>query len=171
MYYEESDLCKRVSERGVQVGYTPSAHVMHHVGGSSRSKPWWFFRAMRVSRTTYAKKHLSSIRTNNVVLHCSYRICSAYSVIRGVQVLFIRDYEITAETCCFPTSNVLDLIWKQEEYENPGYNIKNPLAFNRWCPHLYVPCSFWACSQRDTMSILLHQKREASRLILVRLHR
>ncbi|MCE2502600.1 MAG: glycosyltransferase family 2 protein [Chlorobi bacterium] len=59
MYYEESDLCKRALEYGVRVGYTPSSRVMHHVGGSSRSKPWWFFRAMRTSRMIYAKKHLS----------------------------------------------------------------------------------------------------------------
>ncbi len=59
MYFEEADLCTRIAERGYRIRYTPEAVVMHHVSASSGDRPWWFFRAMRNSRMTFVRKHLS----------------------------------------------------------------------------------------------------------------
>lgn len=59
MYFEEADLCTRIAEWGYRIRYTPEAVVMHHVSASSGDRPWWFFRAMRRSRMTFVRKHLS----------------------------------------------------------------------------------------------------------------
>ncbi len=59
MYFEESDLCKRISNRGLQVIHQPDARVIHLISQSSRSHPWWFYRIVRRSRRVFARKHLT----------------------------------------------------------------------------------------------------------------
>lgn len=60
MYYEESDLCKRVAQLGHGARYTPSARVLHLISQSSRSHPWWFHHILRRSRMIYARKHMTT---------------------------------------------------------------------------------------------------------------
>jgi GT2 family glycosyltransferase len=59
MYYEECDLCRRVWDAGSTVSFVPEARVVHFEGASSSDTPWWFFRAMRNSRTVYAHKYFN----------------------------------------------------------------------------------------------------------------
>ena len=74
MYFEECDLCRRIADEGRTTGYLPDARVMHHAGASSRSRPWWYFRALRDSRTTYARKHMNPLQRGMVfcIVHSGY---------------------------------------------------------------------------------------------------
>lgn len=74
MYFEECDLCRRMADEGYRIGYLPDARVMHYAGGSSRSRPWWYFRALRDSRTVYARKHMNPLQRGMVfcIVHSGY---------------------------------------------------------------------------------------------------
>lgn len=76
MYYEESDLCKRVAELGYQARYTPSARVLHLISQSSRSHPWWFHHILRRSRMIYARKHMTPAERFAMasIVHAAYAL-------------------------------------------------------------------------------------------------
>lgn len=76
MYFEECDLCRRITDRGYRIGYLPDAKVVHFEGGSSRSRPWWFFRALRESRMIYARKHMNGLQQAAVfaIVHSGYAL-------------------------------------------------------------------------------------------------
>ena len=76
MYFEECDLCRRITEGDYRIGYLPSARVVHYEGGSSRSRPWWFFRALRESRMVYARKHMNVVGQAAVftIVHTGYAL-------------------------------------------------------------------------------------------------
>ena len=93
MYYEESDLCTRIREIGYSVHYVPDARVMHHVSASSKSRPWWLFRAMRVSRMTYARKHFSPLVIPFIplIVHTGYALRIVLFSIIGIFNPRVRD--------------------------------------------------------------------------------
>jgi len=76
MYYEESDLCKRVAELGYSARYTPTARVLHLISQSSRSHPWWFHHILRRSRMIYARKHMTAPErfAMAAVVHAAYAL-------------------------------------------------------------------------------------------------
>lgn len=76
MYFEECDLCRRITDLGYTIGYVPDAQVVHYEGGSSQSRPWWFFRALRESRMIYARKHLGLVGQAAVgcIVHVGYAV-------------------------------------------------------------------------------------------------
>lgn len=41
MYFEDTDLCRRINQAGFQVVYLPTARVMHHHGRASARQPWY----------------------------------------------------------------------------------------------------------------------------------
>jgi N-acetylglucosaminyl-diphospho-decaprenol L-rhamnosyltransferase len=57
MYYEEVDLCRRLSATGATTRYAPDARI-HHVGGAStRRDPAVMQRTMFRSLATYMRRH------------------------------------------------------------------------------------------------------------------
>lgn len=76
MYYEESDLCKRVKTLGFSAHYVPEARVLHLVSQSSRAHPWWFFKILRQSRMIYARKHMTPAARVSMALlvHLAYGV-------------------------------------------------------------------------------------------------
>lgn len=74
MYYEESDLCMRVSNLGFKAHYSPGAHVLHLISQSSRTHPWWFHHILRRSRMIYARKHMTASQriAMATVVHAAY---------------------------------------------------------------------------------------------------
>lgn len=76
MYFEEADLCSRISARGHRILYVPEARVMHHSNASSSDRPWWLFRAMRESRMTFVRKHrgLPTRLLLPVLVHTGYLV-------------------------------------------------------------------------------------------------
>ena len=76
MYFEEADLCTRIREAGYTIFYVPGARIMHHVSASSSTRPWWLFRAMRVSRRTFARKHLPAWQRPliEIIVHTGYLV-------------------------------------------------------------------------------------------------
>lgn len=79
MYYEEFDLCHRVHDAGYRIRYVPTARVEHLVRGSSQTKPWWFYRVLRVSRAIYARKHMGRLQA--VALAAIYHAAYALRII------------------------------------------------------------------------------------------
>ncbi len=93
MYYEESDLCTRIREEGFSILYVPTARVMHHVSASSSSRPWWLFRAMRISRMTYARKHFTPFvrPVISLIVHSGYALRILLFLLIGVFNPRLRD--------------------------------------------------------------------------------
>ena len=56
LYFEDTDLCRRVREAGLSVFYLPDAEVLHQTGGSSRSKPRAIW-LLHKSAFLYHRKH------------------------------------------------------------------------------------------------------------------
>lgn len=91
MYFEESDLCKRVASLGFRSRYIPSAKVLHFISQSSRSRPWWFHHIIRQSRMIYARKHMSPAARLGmaVIVHSAYALrIPLYSVVGLIKPRF-----------------------------------------------------------------------------------
>jgi N-acetylglucosaminyl-diphospho-decaprenol L-rhamnosyltransferase len=56
MYFEDADLCRRAREAGLAVYYVPTILVVHHAGGSTRSRPRAVWR-LHKSAFLYHRKH------------------------------------------------------------------------------------------------------------------
>ena len=56
-YYEDVDWCKRIGDAGYRIYYVPSAQVMHHWQGTSRSVSTLAYRAGQDSVRYYFRKH------------------------------------------------------------------------------------------------------------------
>ena len=56
MYFEDADLCRRVCEARWSVYYLPEVEVVHHAGGSSRSRPRAIWD-LHKSAFLYHRKH------------------------------------------------------------------------------------------------------------------
>jgi len=86
MYYEESDLCKRVADRGYSAHYSPSARVLHLINQSSRSRMWWFHQMLRISRKVYARKHMNGAErvAMALIVHTGFAIRIAIYPIFGL---------------------------------------------------------------------------------------
>jgi N-acetylglucosaminyl-diphospho-decaprenol L-rhamnosyltransferase len=56
MYFEDADLCRRAREAGLSVYYVPHITVVHHAGGSTRSRPRAVWR-LHKSAFLYHRKH------------------------------------------------------------------------------------------------------------------
>jgi N-acetylglucosaminyl-diphospho-decaprenol L-rhamnosyltransferase len=56
MYFEDADLCRRIREAEWSVYYLPKVKVVHHAGGSSRSRPRAIWDLHR-SAFLYHRKH------------------------------------------------------------------------------------------------------------------
>ena len=56
MYFEDADLCRRARKAGWLVYYLPQVKVVHHTGGSSRSRPRAIFN-LHKSAFLYHRKH------------------------------------------------------------------------------------------------------------------
>ncbi|MCX7983366.1 MAG: glycosyltransferase family 2 protein [Bacteroidetes bacterium] len=67
MYFEDVDLCKRVSTQGYYVVYVPSIRLLHHKGKSSRSTNSFILLEYRKSQIRYYRKYCSKF--NNYVLN------------------------------------------------------------------------------------------------------
>ncbi len=57
MYFEEADICQRVSKTGLRIVYFPNARVTHFVGRSSQNLEW--------IKKTYEKSRLEFLRKYN----------------------------------------------------------------------------------------------------------
>jgi GT2 family glycosyltransferase len=86
MYYEETDLCRRVAREGYTMRYIPSARVMHLISQSSHKKQpaGWFYSVVRTSRMTYARKHMNPVSRGAMalIMHAGHalRILLYYTV-------------------------------------------------------------------------------------------
>lgn len=60
-YYEDVDWCKRIGDAGYQIYYVPTAQVMHHWQGTSRSVSTLTYRAGQDSLRYYFRKHYGAI--------------------------------------------------------------------------------------------------------------
>ncbi len=56
MYFEEADICYRVSKKGLRVLYYPSSKVIHYVGRSSANLKW-IEKTFEKSRFEFLKKY------------------------------------------------------------------------------------------------------------------
>jgi N-acetylglucosaminyl-diphospho-decaprenol L-rhamnosyltransferase len=56
MYFEDADLCRRAREAGWFVYYLPEVEIVHHAGGSSRSRPRAIWD-LHKSAFLYHRKH------------------------------------------------------------------------------------------------------------------
>ncbi len=91
MYFEESDLCKRVAGLGFRSRYIPNAKVLHFISQSSRTRPWWFHHIIRQSRMIYARKHMSSAARLGmaIIVHSAYALrIPLYSVLGLIKPRF-----------------------------------------------------------------------------------
>ena len=59
MYWEDTDWCKRIKDKGFKVIWVPAAEVFHHVGQSSKSLKVKTTLAFHNSAFRYYKKHCS----------------------------------------------------------------------------------------------------------------
>lgn len=50
MYFEDTDLCRRVRQAGLKVVYYPEAIVIHDHARASADKPWYFFMLNKMSK-------------------------------------------------------------------------------------------------------------------------
>lgn len=62
LYYEEKDLCKRLSEGGWLVGFTPTARAIHHIGGSAPSRTATAHRHRALGALRYFGRHGSPLQ-------------------------------------------------------------------------------------------------------------
>jgi N-acetylglucosaminyl-diphospho-decaprenol L-rhamnosyltransferase len=69
MYFEDKDLCKRVSDLGFKVIYTPNTSVVHLLGGSSQNITKSVNTYYRASQLYYYQKHLSKFQTKILKLY------------------------------------------------------------------------------------------------------
>lgn len=71
MYYEEVDLCRRITDAGWEVHHTPEAQVMH-VGGASTSQLRTIMMIRHFESTMrYYYRHYSGARLAFWVGHCA----------------------------------------------------------------------------------------------------
>ncbi|MBW4443220.1 MAG: glycosyltransferase family 2 protein [Plectolyngbya sp. WJT66-NPBG17] len=83
MYFEESDLCQRVREKGLKVIYTPSVNLIH-LGGYSVNKTVDRLRLeYRRSQIYYYQKHRP--RSEQLILRCYLALKFAYASLRSSQ--------------------------------------------------------------------------------------
>lgn len=54
MYFEDTDLCRRVHQTGCKVVYNPEAVVIHDHARASADNPWYFFMFNKMSRAHIA---------------------------------------------------------------------------------------------------------------------
>ena len=69
MYYEETDLCKRISNIGMKIISVPQSKIIHLVGMSNadnKNKKFnpFIFECVAESRVLYYNKHLGITRRN-----------------------------------------------------------------------------------------------------------
>lgn len=57
MYCEDVDFCLRAHREGFKIIYDPGVKVLHHIGGSSRSKPYAMIVQRHRSMWVYYRKH------------------------------------------------------------------------------------------------------------------
>lgn len=57
MYWEDADLCKRISEAGYRLRYLADAVAVHHWGASTAQRPASMLSAAYRSRVAYFEKH------------------------------------------------------------------------------------------------------------------
>ncbi len=59
MYSEDSDYCRRIRNKGMQVIYDPRVHMVHHHGTTARRRAEFTFRRLYKSLLRYSSKHHS----------------------------------------------------------------------------------------------------------------
>ena len=57
MMYEETDLCKRLGDKGYAIWYWPEAHIVHIGGQSTKQEPVITFANSHISALVYFAKH------------------------------------------------------------------------------------------------------------------
>jgi GT2 family glycosyltransferase len=62
LYWEDTDLCRRIREAGFAIRYVPGARVEHPGGASSRTAHWMASRAFHRSAYLYYAKHTAPSR-------------------------------------------------------------------------------------------------------------
>jgi N-acetylglucosaminyl-diphospho-decaprenol L-rhamnosyltransferase len=69
MYFEDKDICKRVSDIGFKVVYYPHTSLIHLLGGSSQSVKKSVNTYYRDSQLYYYQKHLGRLQTEILKLY------------------------------------------------------------------------------------------------------
>lgn len=57
LYWEDADLCRRISSYGKTIVYNPKAKIQHDKGGSTKPEAYEVKRWFKKSRTQYFRKH------------------------------------------------------------------------------------------------------------------
>jgi len=93
VYYEETDLCRRIRQLGKKVRFTPEAEIIHYGGQTSKTMR----RKMRIvfleSRHKYYVKYYGNSRA--MFLHCVQTLCALSRLIgwTGIKILKRKDSE------------------------------------------------------------------------------
>lgn len=94
LYFEESDLCKRIREMGYKIGITPKARVVHLWGKSTEKSQVNIKKIFSKSRFYYFKKHYGlpiAIITNFLLSLSGYDVIFLGIFLLGI---FLRFYNL-----------------------------------------------------------------------------
>ena len=100
MYWEDTDWCKRMWEKGWKVVYFPKASIVHHVGGSSRKRPLRSIIDFHKSFYKLVRKHnITPVYITNsfIIIFLSLRAC--------MMILFNRMGLLSKKLLLFIKSN------------------------------------------------------------------
>lgn len=86
LYWEDADLCKRISQRGRSVWYLPQAEVVHIGGVSTRQTPWRSIVAFHRSAFRYARKHVRGVRRFLLLPLAGFLVVRAVAELLGVTI-------------------------------------------------------------------------------------
>lgn len=87
MYFEEVDLCYRLSSQGKQIHFVPEAEVTHIGGGSTVQKRAWSYIQFFTSLAQFYRKHYSSPLLTGMVF--TVKVVASFKLVRDFLLLKI----------------------------------------------------------------------------------
>ena len=101
IYWEDVDLCKRMWDNGWKVVYFPKASIVHHVGGSSKTRPLRSIIEFHKSCYKLIRKYNITpfyITNSFIIIGLSLRLCimillNRIGLLSGKLLSFIKSNE------------------------------------------------------------------------------
>ena len=85
MYFEEVDLCYRLSSQGKQIHFVPEAEITHVGGGSTTQKRAWSYIQFFTSLAQFYRKHYSMPLLTEMVF--TVKVVAFFKLVRGFLLL------------------------------------------------------------------------------------
>lgn len=142
LYFEESDLCYRVTKQGLRVLYYPKAKVIHY-GGRSSSNTTWIKKHFEESRYKFFKKYHTQIIA--FLGESLLRFLNNFSNVKYPLLLLLLTFVFYHKIFLSPNEmiNASDIIgaYAPEKWFF-SYSIKTLHSFPLWNPYLFSGTPF-----------------------------